>query len=452
MARALMVSLVALGTLAALGGAFPSTTLPILLAASAAFLLSRARVAAADDTRLLDLALLGFAGGIAIQLVPLPGAVSSALSPHAWTLQSFLQIRAAEGFRPLSIDARLTREGLATAASALLLFWAARESFRRGGVRLAARVIAWGGCAAALVGLVQRATAPTLLLWRWTPADPGSQPFGPFVNRNHFAMWLLMASALTAGYLVSHLRSHRFDERPPSARLMLRDLLADGGALLLAGALLAMMLALVSSLSRAALLGLATAAVVAGLLARRRGARDGLVAAAAIALLLAGAIWVNRQGLIGRLDATITAQVGRPVIWAETLPLIRDFWLTGTGGGTYGEAMLRYQRTSTEALFNQAHNEYLQLAAEGGLLLVVPALVAAWRLTRTVRGRLAEDTHELLWLRIGAAAGLCGVAVHCLFESGLRMPANALLFALLAGIAVHEPRRVPQSTEISERE
>jgi hypothetical protein len=45
-----------------------------------------------------------------------------------------------------------------------------------------------------------------------------------------------------------------------------------------------------------------------------------------------------------------------------------------------------------------------------------------------------------LWLRIGAAAGILGLAVQSVFETGLRMPANALLFALLAAIVVHESR------------
>ena len=50
---------------------------------------------------------------------------------------------------------------------------------------------------------------------------------------------------------------------------------------------------------------------------------------------------------------------------AETLPIIRDFPLTGTGAGTFPTAMLVYQQSDRRLFFNQAHNHYLQFAAEG---------------------------------------------------------------------------------------
>ena len=121
--------------------------------------------------------------------------------------------------------------------------------------------------------------------------------------------------------------------------------------------------------------------------------------------------------------------------------MIRDFWLTGTGAGTYAQSMLKYQTTTKRVLFNQAHNEYLQLLAEGGLLLSVPALVALLAWIRIAWRRLQQETQAMRWVRTGAAAGIAGLAVQGLFETGLRMPANAMLFALLAAIVVHEPRK-----------
>jgi O-antigen ligase len=437
MLSALMVSLVPLGALAALGGAYSSATLPLLAASVAAFLVSRARIAATAGTRTLDLALAAFLAIVLLQMVPLPQAVAAALSPGASTIQDRLALQPAAAVRPLSIDARLTREGLATAASAVLLFWAARETFARAGVRLFARAVAWSGFAVALVALVQRATAPTLLLWRWKPLDPGAQPYGPFVNRNHFATWLLMATALTAGYLVAHLRSHRL-ERHASGRLLARDLLADGSMLLLAGSLGAMLLALVGSVSRAALLGLAAALAFA--VAHGRRTRHGVPAALGgglLAMMLGAALWVNREGLLDRLE-TAGSGPGRLTIWKETMPLVADFWLTGTGVGTYGTAMLHYQVTRPGTLFNQAHNEYLQLVAEGGMLLALAGVMAAWSWVRAARRQLAGERHGLHWIRVGAAAGICAVGVQSVFEAGLRMPANALLLAGLAALVASD--------------
>jgi O-antigen ligase len=437
------VSLLPLAALAAFGGAYSWSTIPLLIGGAFAFLLSAARVGASRDTRVLDFALVIVLAGMTLQVIPLPASVVARASPRAVSLQTMLSLAPPGESTSLTLDTRRSRDGLASAATAILLFWAARETFGRGGVRVAARAIAWSGFAAALIGLAQRTTSPTRLLWTNQPLDPGAQPFGPFVNRNHFATWLLMASVLTAGYLIAHVRSHRLD-RPESPRLLLRNMLQDGSGLLLAGSLAAMLLALVSSLSRAALAGAVAALVFGAALGRRHRRLDAtsvkITSAAVVAILLVG-VWTNREGLLGRLEHTLTDRsVGRPAIWRETVPIVRDFWLTGTGIGTYSQAMLRYQQTERETLFNQAHNEYLQLLAEGGLLLVLPAAVALAAWLRVARRRLREEHHELLWIRIGAAAGCFGLAVQSFFETGLRMPANALLFALLAAIVVHPPR------------
>jgi O-antigen ligase len=97
--------------------------------------------------------------------------------------------------------------------------------------------------------------------------------------------------------------------------------------------------------------------------------------------------------------------------------------------------MLVYQQADRTVFFNQAHNHYLQLAAEGGALLAVPVAVAAAALAVTIRRRLAADALPAFWIRLGATSSLVAVAVQSLWETGLRMPANAVLFAIVAAVA-----------------
>ncbi|MGH9347998.1 MAG: O-antigen ligase family protein, partial [Vicinamibacterales bacterium] len=434
--------LVPLGALAALGGAHPSATMPILAAAAAAFLVSGAGPGL-RDARLLDAALAALAAGAVLQVMPMPTAALALLSPHVEGLRATLSVDPAGAPATLSVDPRLTRGGLASLVSALLVFWAAREAFGRGGLGVAAGALAAMGFATTMVAFVQQATAPDLLLWTWRPVDPGSRPIGPFVNRNHFATWLLMAASVTAAYLAARAGPGRHE--PWSLRLRVRDWLADGWGLLLAAALVAMLVGLVATLSRAAILGAGAALTIAATLAARTGARGRVarLAAAAVAVLLSLAVWSNRDALARKFEAATTTS--RVTIWRETLPIIRDFGLAGTGVGTYGHAMLRYQRPVRDVHFNQAHSEYLQLAAEGGLLLLAPAIVALVAGLRLARQRIREDTRGTRWLRIGAAAGLAGVAVQGLFETGLRVPANGLLAAVLAAILVHQVRQPIES-------
>ena len=66
-------------------------------------------------------------------------------------------------------------------------------------VRLLARNIAIIATVLAVVGLAQKATFNDKLLWFWTPEHYAWNGFGPFVNRNHFAGWMLLALCLTLG-------------------------------------------------------------------------------------------------------------------------------------------------------------------------------------------------------------------------------------------------------------
>ena len=86
------------------------------------------------------------------------------------------------------------------------------------------------------------------------------------------------------------------------------------------------------------------------------------------------------------------------------------------------------------------HNEYLQIAAEGGLLLGVPMACAIAAAVWTIASRLRRDRTPIFWIRAGAASSLVAIGVQSIWETGLRMPANAVLFALCVALAVHEAR------------
>jgi uncharacterized membrane protein YhaH (DUF805 family) len=393
---------------------------------------------ASREHRLLDLALLAFLGTIVLQMVPLPESLVSAWSPNAIPVQNRLQLAVAAPPRTLSIDAALTRAGLASAAAAVLVFWAARDTFGRGGVRTAVRAIAFGGFALALAAVAQRATAPETLLWWWRPLDPGAKPIGPFVSRNDFAAWLLLASSLTIGYTILYVRAHGL-LLSRSTRVTVTKVLADGTAIIYAGAAAFMLLTLTWALSRGALVGAAASVVCGYLFSRQRSIGRGRGTAVGVALLLGlllVGVWLNLGALATRLAAGTEAS--RTTIWRETLPILTDFPVAGTGIGTYPRSMLIYQRTTPEVLFNHAHSEYLQLVAEGGLLVTVPAVVALVAWLVLARRRIRDDHREILWIRLASAAGIAGIAVQCLWDATLRMPATAMLVALLAAIVVHD--------------
>jgi len=122
--------------------------------------------------------------------------------------------------------------------------------------------------------------------------------------------------------------------------------------------------------------------------------------------------------------------------------VVRDFPLLGTGLNTYSPAMLLYQTRNPGFHMAQAHNDYLQLLAEGGAAIAIAAMVTAVLLIRAIQRTLRAARIEArgYWIRAGAAVGLMTIAFQELVEFSLQIPANAFLFCTLAAIAVTRVR------------
>lgn len=380
------------------------------------------------------------------QLVPLPANVIDAVSPHDRDVWQALSLSPPPSALPLTVDLMATALAALVAAGVAAVFVTARRIFAVGGVRRVTRTIATAGFALAALALAQDATAHGLMYWRWRPLQEGAPPFGPFVNRNFFGTWVILAVPLVLGYVAAHATAH--DHRAtnvPAATWQQRLANAlDGRTIWLIGCAGAMIVALFVSLSRSGLFGLTIALVVGAALQRwseerRPGAR--WLVASLIAAGVAVVAWVNPAAVAGRVAAAPVSAQGRLLIWRDTIPVIRDFWLTGTGAGTYETAMLVYQRASAGVRFNQAHNHYLQLVTEGGVLLSLPVAIALWHLFRAIGRSITQDRSGMYWLRAGAASGLAGVAAQSIWDTGLTAPANALLAAVVAAIALHQPVR-----------
>lgn len=392
----------------------------------------------------VDLWLAAIVAGILCQMIPLPAPVIDVLSPADRRIAEQVALRVPSAL-PISLDPARTGRALLLSLAVFLVFLTARRVFATGGVRIVVRGISAIGMLLAAISLAQEATARGLMYWHWKPLEEGPPPFGPFVNRNHFGTWAILAIPMCLGYLAAHSavhRRHHQDQVPVPWRRQVATFF-DGRAMGLTTSSCLLVVALVMTMSRSALLGLAAAAAI-GLLLRIASARPGGRAiwwiAGGAALVLGLTLAQVSPATLGlRLSTFRVSAAGRFLIWRDTMPIVRDFWLTGTGAGTYLTSMLVYQRSSPGWLYNQAHNHYLQVASEGGLLLGIPVAMALAACARDAWRRLAADRSGVYWIRAGAVCALAGVAVQSLWETGLTMPANALLAAIAAAIVVHEP-------------
>ena len=186
--------------LAAFGGRSAVTAVSFGVACLVLAVLVRPRLDRGLDRSLLALLIV-----VGLPLIPLPASMVTLVSPHAVAARRALSIdgASATAWLPLTLSASDTGWAWIVTAGAAAYFWIARTQFRRRGVRITVRMVAAIGLGLSLLAIAQAATAGRDIYWRFRTEFDGPLPFGPFINRNHFATWVIMALPLCLGYIAA---------------------------------------------------------------------------------------------------------------------------------------------------------------------------------------------------------------------------------------------------------
>ncbi|HYU79178.1 MAG TPA: O-antigen ligase family protein [Vicinamibacterales bacterium] len=443
----LLVAALAWGALA-FGAVYPWAYWPLAVVCAAVGIHAIVVTKAWSDarTRTLALALGAVAAAIAVQLVALPRWALERLSPGVESfLREYQVFYLPASVHPLSIAPSQTTVALALFFAFGVLLVGLTRAIRYMSVEWLLNQIMGLGVALALVGILQKIVInpdhPALYGF-WRPLQV-SNPFGPFINRNHFAGWMVMALPVVAGFSCAvFVRTHRPGSPGWAPWLRWLTTVEASRFVLIAFSALFMGMALVLTGSRSGMASVAVATLAFAYLAMRRvhtrAAR--VMVIGYVTLILGGAVvWAGTDVTVGRFRVAGDDAPGRLLAWTDTRHIISDFPVFGTGIGTYGNAMLVYQSFGRPTMYLQAHNDYLQLVAEGGALVAVPAVLAGILIVVTIRRRLlqAADHPAGYWIRVGAVAGLLGIAAQSAVEFSLQMPGNRVLFVTLLALALH---------------
>ncbi len=363
-----------------------------------------------------------------IQLVPLPWSLWTELPGRELAEAIRTRSGLAASASPLSLRPEATLQDLLALLPPAAAFVAVLFLDERGRMAVLRALVAVAVLNAVL-GALQLAYGGAGLFAVFHSAHRGDA-LGLFVNHNHSATFLLIG-------MVASGVPRLFDGRGRAAG---QWPMAVGVATLLA-------LAVLGTTSRTGLLTLPIALLLFAYLRFPHGWRWqwGLAGALLLAAIVVGLAQTPfAQATLARFAAV--EQDGRQIFWSNTLYAIGQYFPWGSGFGTFTTIYPTIEPLDQVVVpvVNHAHNDYLELALEGGLpamLLLAAALslaVFAW-----LRALSAPpvDRWQSRSLTIATGGIVAIVLLHSADDYPLRMPAIAAPFAACLAMTFPRGRR-----------
>jgi O-antigen ligase len=351
-------------------------------------------------------------------------------SPLLSPLAAFSLIVCGQWFFHATASTYATRMELLLLVSDLILLFLAVQAFRtlqdwRGFVWFGM----FFGFLISIFGILQHLTFNGKLYW-FREMRFGGIPFGPYVNRNHFAGFVELILPLALVPLVLG-RVRR--ERWPVVSLFA---VVPIGALFL-------------SASRGGIVSFGVElAVLALIMIWRRSVGKQLFAGAAVLLLAVLLVsWLGVGQLLQRFSSfqSLEATAGkRASMRCDTWQIFLHHPLAGTGLGTLQIVYPPFESLYDGKIVHHSHNDYLEALAETGLL---GGLCCAWFLGVLFLEsfkKLRQPHHSFPGaLQLSGLLACTGFLVHSLVDFNLHIPSNAFLFFLMAHLAASDIQSSP---------
>jgi O-antigen ligase len=303
-----------------------------------------------------------------------------------------------------------------------MLFLVALHCFRRPNfARYFAGTMTVFGSLLAVFAIVQGFTANGKIYWLRSLRQFAPY-YGPYVNHNHYAGLIEML----VPFPLLMLLSRRYPQKA-----------------LLAFAVILMSASLVFSQSRGGMAALVVQFALVGVLLVRTGAqRLTRVAPAALIIAVAGfALWLGGDLAYKRVvllqapleDYSVSARLE---VARDSVPMFLARPVMGWGMGTFPQVYPVYRSRHDGKFMNQAHNDYLELLLDTGIIGFGIMLWFLIALFRSALPRLREWSESSgANARAAALVGISGILVHSIADFNMHIPANAAFFFVLCALA-----------------
>ena len=385
------------------------------------------------------LLILGF---MLIQLIPFPPSVIKWLSPQGWEVYRLVYEQGGGvGWISISVNQKATLQEFLRISSYGVFYVLTIQLLRSGRrIRKTLEFVVVLALVIASIAILQQFTADGRIYW--IRSAPGGEPGGPWVNINQYAAFIAAISPLVLGLFLFY-RPRAYDKATVRQQIVVYFSSPQSSRHQILGfGFILMNLSVFISLCRGGIVAIVLSMLLFILLVgyKRRSFRNiTLWACLCIALLFVTSFgW---QPIIDRFgtafDAKGVVSVGRMTVWSDSLAIFKDFPLLGAGFGTFNDIYPSYKTIPLDKIWDHAHNDYLELLTDGGLIgftlaawFCLAVLLHGWKKI-SVRG----DRFAVL-VGIGSITSICALLIHSIFDFNLHNGAVGLYFFFLCGLLV----------------
>ena len=387
--------------------------------------------------------LLLLVGWMILQIVPLPVSIVKILSPSSYeAYKPVYDMLEGNPWMPLTVYQKGTALESLRLVSYFLFYILTIQILTQGErLKQTVKICAWLAIGIAVLAILQKFSSPDKIYW-FRPSPSNAHPSGPWVNRSQYCGYLEMISPLALG-LCLYYRPLISSKESLRSRVVTFFTITGGSLYIFLGlGVLTLVSSVFISLSRGGVIALSLSFSLFFLfLAWKKSRYSGLFFIGIAAALILSVAWFGWDPIIERFDAIFKStgelNIDRFAIWGDTLKVFKDFWLTGSGLGTFVNIFPQYKTIPGYFMYDHAHNDYLELLTESG---VTGFVFFTWFMIAVIRegwkmiGR-RRDRYSIL-ISIGALTGIIGMLVHSISDFNMHNGADGLYFFFLCGLLV----------------
>lgn len=380
---------------------------------------------------------------ILFQICPLPPFIVAWLSPGAFQIHNTNNLLTDQNsWMSLSVNHKATLSEFFRYGTYVMYYVLTVQLLKRKEMlRATVFTITIFGGILAFSSILQFYLTEDMALWfRHSPVN--SIVVGPYANHNHYAGLMELIFPVVLGLFLFY--------RPRIGNTSLIKGIAEifnqekaNIHILFGAAALLVITSIFVSLSRGAMISSCFSLVLfTFFLLKRKISKGNTTLLIGVIMLTALSIgWFGWDQIFERFARLKNAQgviyESRLDFWEDTRSIINNYKLTGSGMGTFPHIYPLHRSFKSDRFLSHAHNDYLELLAEGGLIAFL--LAASFLLTlfyKTYKVFSKRRDAFSIYLYIGCITAMVSILLHSFTDFNMHIGANGLWFFFIAAIAV----------------